>query len=325
MASGWSPAELSPKENADGIAYHRALYHDGDLNRPAGWHEDSVHHLLDLASPHIQNGSIVVDYGTGTGGSAIELLKRLDAAGITIQLILIDPLVSWFSQAREILAHRDDVHFELSIEQDAAGRTQFRRLEDMLDGRKADVIISSSTLHLVPTRALEDLCEQFSANLAPEGILVWDSGDIESELRPDDVACLHDPYRGVREQLRNDEARQAMLSEFHTEDAARAERRLDHIFPVPFSMDVILSALEGAGFSSQITDHVVDFDAEDAERFILVPRLAEIAAPLIEGEQRDEAIRDALAQVLAEMETAGTATSQGYRSHWVYGRHSLSG
>jgi len=70
---------------------------------------------------------------------------------------------------------------------------------------------------------------------------------------------------------------------------------------------------------------VVDFDAEDAERFILVPRLAEIAAPLIEGEQRDEAIRDALAQVLAEMETAGTATSQGYRSHWVYGRHSLSG
>lgn len=324
MASGWTPSALTPSEVADGTAYHRALYHEGELDRPAGWHADSVRHLLELALPHIKEGSLVVDYGTGTGGSAIELLKLLDAADISIQLVLIDPLVSWFSQAYDILKHRDDVHFELSIGKDAEGKTVFRELDDMLGGRKADVIISSSTLHLVPVRALGDLCEQFAASLKPEGTLVWDSGDVESEMRPASAACLHDPYRGVREHLRDDGARQVLLAELAAEDAARAERRLDNIFPVPFSIEVVLEAIEAAGFNSEVTDHVVGFDAEDAERFILVPRLAEIAAPLIEGDQRENAIREALSLVFARMRSEGTASEAEYRSHWVYGRHSLS-
>ena len=77
MATGWSPEGLTQAEIDDGEAYHRALYLDGDISRPAGWHRDSVKHLLDLALPHIDEGSLVVDYGSGTGGSAIELLKEL--------------------------------------------------------------------------------------------------------------------------------------------------------------------------------------------------------------------------------------------------------
>ena len=75
MASGWVPEGLSESEIADGEAYHRALYIDGDLGRPAGWHRDSVDRLIQLAIPHISEGSTIVDYGSGTGGSAIELLK----------------------------------------------------------------------------------------------------------------------------------------------------------------------------------------------------------------------------------------------------------
>ena len=324
MASGWTPSALTPYEVGDGLAYHRALYHDGDLARPAGWHVDSVRHLLELALPHIKEGSRVVDYGTGTGGSAIELLKLLDAADISIQLVLIDPLVSWFGQAHQLLGHRDDVHFELSIGKDAEGNTVFRELDEMLGGRKADVIISSSTLHLVPVRALPDLCRQFADSLNPGGALVWDSGDVESELRPATAACLHDPYRGVREHLRDDDARQALLAKLAAEDAIRAERRLDYIFPIPFGIEVVLEAIESAGFNSEVTDHVVGFDVEDAERFVLVPRLAEIAAPLIEGGQRDNAIREALSLVLARMQSEGTASEAEYRSHWVYGHHCLS-
>ena len=65
---------------------------------------------------------MVVDYGTGTGGSAIELLKKLDESGVTIDLVLIDPLVSWFAKAREILGDREGVQFELSISKDVAGQ-----------------------------------------------------------------------------------------------------------------------------------------------------------------------------------------------------------
>ena len=59
--------------------------------------------LIDLALPHITHGSVVVDYGTGTGASAIELLKKLDGEEIRVNMILVDPLVSWFSKAWELL------------------------------------------------------------------------------------------------------------------------------------------------------------------------------------------------------------------------------
>ncbi len=323
MASGWEPSGLSDFEIADGELYHRALYLEGDTNRPAGWHRESVQHLLDLALPYIREGSLVVDYGAGTGGSAIELLRVLDERGITIELVLVDPLESWFGKAREILGERDDVHFELSISQDESGDTVFRELDEMLGGRKADVIISSSTLHLVPVRALDDLAAQFANSLVRGGVFVWDSGDVESALKPSSAACLHDPYRAVREYLRDDEARKTLLSEMEVEDAARAERRVDRIFPVPFSIEVLMRAISSAGLLSRISDHVVDFSNEDAERFILVPRLAEIAAPLIEGEGRDAAIRSAIAEVLREMREAGTASDTHYRSYWVYGFHIL--
>ena len=78
MATGWEPEGLSDKEIADGDSYHRALYHDGDVENPAEWHKDSVNKLVELSLPHICEGSLVVDYGSGTGGSAIELLKALD-------------------------------------------------------------------------------------------------------------------------------------------------------------------------------------------------------------------------------------------------------
>ncbi len=324
MATGWPAPNLTAAEVADGESYHRALYHDGDVDRCAGWHRDSVAHLLRLAMPHIEEGSLVVDYGAGTGGSAIELLKLTDAAGLTIELVLMDPLVSWFGKARQLLDHRDDVHFEFSMFTDADGETGFRRLDEVLDGRRAAVIISSSTLHLVPTKALPDLAMQFAGSLAPGGAFVWDSGDVESGMKPADASLLHDPYRAVREHLRDDSARQALLADMPEEAARLAEHRVDRIFPKPFSIDVILDAFDGAGLTCTISDHVIGFSNEDAKRFILVPRLAEIAAPLIEGEDRNRAVTAAIEAVLAEMRAAGTASEDEYRSHWVYGYHTLA-
>jgi len=323
MATGWQASNLTAAEIADGESYHRALYLDGDVEQPASWHRDSINHLLELVMPHIQQGSLIVDYGTGTGGSAIELLKQTDAAGLSIELILIDPLVSWFGKARELLGHRTDVHFEYSMFTDDNGKIGFRRLDEMLNGRSANVIISASTLHLVPIKALSDLGMQFNKSLAVGGVFVWDSGDIESEILPPTAALLHDPYRAVREYLKTDSTRKKLLAEMGEVDAQRAEHRADRIFPKPFSLDVILDAFDSAGFSSTITDHIVGFSNEDAKRFILVPRLSEIAAPLVEGEERNKAVSEAIAAVLKQMRKIGTASDEGYRSHWIYGYHTL--
>ena len=321
MSSGWTPEDLSSEEIGDGEAYHRALYPSGDLGAPSSWHRDSVGPLIDLALPHITNGSVVVDYGTGTGASAIELLKKLDDEEIRVDMILVDPLVSWFSKAWDLLGDRDDVHFELSILTDADGNTSFRDLREILGGRKADVIISSSTLHLVPARAMGGLAEQFAESLTKGGALVWDSGDLESGFRPGDSALLHDPYRRVREILRTDAQRESLLAMMSDEDRNKSEKRLDRIFPLPFSVEVITDALGDAGFSSEVSEKVVRFSNDDAERFLLVPRLAEIAAPLLKGIEREGALKRALKVSLEGLENQGKADGLAYRSHWIYGYH----
>ena len=321
MSSGWTPEDLSSEDIGDGEAYHRALYPSGDLGAPSSWHRDSVGPLIDLALPHITHGSVVVDYGTGTGASAIELLKKLDDEEIRVDMILVDPLVSWFSKAWDLLGDRDDVHFELSILTDADGNTSFRDLREILGGRKADVIISSSTLHLVPARAMGGLAEQFAESLTEGGALVWDSGDLESGFRPGDSALLHDPYRRVREILRTDAQRESLLAMMSDEDRNKSEKRLDRIFPLPFSVEVITDALGDAGFSSEVSEKVVRFSNDDAERFVLVPRLAEIAAPLLKGIEREGAIKRALKVSLGELANQGKADGLAYRSHWIYGYH----
>ena len=321
VSSGWAPEDLSSEDIDDGEAYHRALYRSGDVRAPSGWHRESVGPLIDLSLSHITHGSVVVDYGTGTGASAIELLKKLDDEEIRVDMILVDPLVSWFSKAWDLLGDRDDVHFELSILTDADGNASFRDLREILGGRKADVIISSSTLHLVPARAMGGLAEQFAESLTEGGVLVWNSGDLESGFRPGDCALLHDPYRRVREILRTDAQRESLLAMMSDEDRNKSEKRLDRIFPLPFSVEVITDALGGAGFSSEISEKVVRFSNDDAERFVLVPRLAEIAAPLLKGIEREDAIKSALKVSLEELEDQGKADSLAYRSHWIYGYH----
>ena len=323
MASGWSPENLTQKQIEDGDAYHRALYHEGDTSKPAGWHRDSVDHLLELAKEGLHDGCLVVDYGCGTGGSAIELLKIVDDLGMKIELLLVDPLESWFGKAWEILAHRGDVHFEISTETDVEGNVKFRDLGEMLGPKKADVIISSSTLHLVPLRALGDLAKQFANSLNPGGFLVWDSGDVECDWREENVARLHDPFRRVRNHIREHDSRKEIMSLMESGVAEGTERRIDRIFPEPYEIGEMISALESAGFSTELSDRIVDFDEGDAERFILVPRLAEIAAPLMEGKQRISAIKGALAEVMEVMREEGTAFESGYRSHWVYGVHRI--
>ena len=63
VATGWEPGRISENEIADGEAYHRALYINGDIGRPANWHRESAERLVQLVVPNIKDGSLVVDYG----------------------------------------------------------------------------------------------------------------------------------------------------------------------------------------------------------------------------------------------------------------------
>ena len=75
MATGWEPGNIGENEISDGEAYHRALYIDGDIERPVDWHRDSAEMLVQLAIPQIKNGSLVVD-GVGLADPRDRVAKR---------------------------------------------------------------------------------------------------------------------------------------------------------------------------------------------------------------------------------------------------------
>jgi len=315
---------MSAEELADGEAYHRALYAEGDIMSPLGWHRDSSSLLIEMAMPLLHEGARVVDYGCGTGGSAIELLKACDARGLGIELMLVDPLPSWFHKAHSLLADRPDVRLELSLRTDADGRRLFRTLDEMLDGEHVDLIVCSSTFHLIPAKVLDALLKEMAGVLLPGGSLVWSSGDIAHPSRPSSRALLHDPYRMVRARLRGEEARLAALDLLDEQARTRCERAADAIFPEPPDVSIMLNAVEGAGMSSRIATEQIEMSLDDAERFILVPRLSDVAAPLDSGEQRDQLIRSALEASFTAMREGGKADDDVYRIHWTFGVHELA-
>ena len=155
-------------------------------------------------------------------------------------------------------------------------------------------------------------------------LLIWDSGDLESDFRPINSSLLHDPYRAVRDILRDNRQRIEILSRLSNEESNKSEKRLDRIFPLPFSVEVIIDSMREAGFNTEISEKVVKFENDDAERFVLVPRLAEIAAPLIKGKERDNEIKKALKIALRRIADDGRGTDSSYSSHWIYGTHRLS-
>ena len=107
----WKPVNLSSDKLLDGQIYHESLYFNGDDLKPRKWHRDATKPLIDLAINEIKNGDIILDYGSGTGGSAIELVKRLDSLDLDFKLILVDPLESWFSNAYKLLKDRPNIFF----------------------------------------------------------------------------------------------------------------------------------------------------------------------------------------------------------------------
>ena len=315
----WKPRDLTPEDLADGEAYHRALYPTGSTDVLAGWHEESIIPLVEKAAEFIKTGDIVVDYGSGSGGSAVELLKLLESQNKNIKLVLIDPLPSWFNKAWDLLHFREDVFFRLSSYTDLNGKFKIRTLEEMLESEKVDYIISASTLHLIPPKVYPKLFTEFHDSLKPEGMFFWNSGDIERDDRPKNTVFLHDPYRRVRDLIADDKTYRKKVKQMSEKEAQTTEAVASRIFPPPPTLNVLKDALTATGFVGEIDFKVVTMNREDARRFITVPRLTEIGGAIKEIEEREKLILRNLEIALDEMKKKGQANDSGYRTFWTYG------
>ncbi len=99
-------------------AYHEAVV-------GASWHINNIEELIKLVKNKIKNGDIVVDFGAGTGASAVYFLKKIKK---NYKLWLVDNSPSWLGKAYNLLQKKKNVDF-LIIDKI---RDNYRKLNEII-------------------------------------------------------------------------------------------------------------------------------------------------------------------------------------------------
>ncbi len=343
----WRPAPDTDLE--DGRGLHQLLFTDGDLLRPRTWCAAPTGALvagaLEVIEARLANGRggdviRLLDYGTGTGLAAIEVLKackargleqRLERRGVALELHLADLPSSWFAQGYELLAGCAWTRFHSLRGPDG----RFRPLLEVTGGERMDVILASMVFHLIPPQVLPRLAAELAFTLTEGGRLLWSSPDLGP---PGPYAILfHDPNRALRrrwvELFSNGgadrvpadlrvpllRARQALAPERLAEARARADRR---VLPVANRAEAVAAAL-GKHLRGGAGAHTYEMLRGDFADALLVPsNQEEFLSEVGDRKAREEiALRLLADEVLPELEQSAAGTGLGLNVHWTLGRH----
>lgn len=319
----WKPRDLASHKLFDGNIYHNSLYSDEFGLKPRNWHKLATKPLIDLAVAEIKNGDVIIDYGSGTGGSAMELVKRLDKLDLDYNLILVDPLESWFSKAFSLLSNRPNVYFCKSYGKDPNGNFSFFSLDKLLGGNKADVILSSSTIHLIPPNILQSLFDEFHHTLSKHGKFIWSSGDIPSKDMPYHSHLLHDPYRELTKLVSGSDEYHKFEKKYDDFEIEAMRKKADKIFPLSNDIEFYLNALEKSNFNGEFFTRIVPKSIDECKLFIKTPRLSEIATSIKDLSKRNSFIEKLLLTLSKNSEQSSKlklfANGTTYDSYWHYG------
>ncbi len=358
-AHEWQPAPDGDLQ--DGEALHRLLYEGGDLRRPRGWCGYPTGVLVGMALDglarrvdEIENGRrprrvAVMDYGSGTGLLAIELLKgcrergllaRMERLGVTFELWLLDIPSGWFAKGHALLRECRYTRF-VALTDRTGG---FRPLDHVMAAASVDLAMASMVLHLVPPRALPTVFEGIARVVKPDGRFIWNAPDLGPPL-PASVP-FHEPNRRLRRralQMLGDPAGLGPLlaalpaperREFEgltaavagavgrlsPEDRRRAEREADRqILPHPTSTALVERGLR-TFFEGGVSMKAFEMTAQDALDAILVPANQRYLAEL-----GDRAVRETLLRLLMTHDVlpallgGPAATATGFNVCWTFG------
>jgi SAM-dependent methyltransferase len=329
----------------DGRALHELLYEGGDLRHPRPWCAPATRLLVARAMGELEEQIArvrpgetirVLDYGTGTGLAAIELLKlcrrrdverRVREAGARIELHLVDVPTSWFAQGYELLRGCSWTRFHALV--DAGGR--FRALPEVLGERPVDLVMASMVFHLIPARALARVASGLAEVMTPDGRLLWNAPDV-GPPQPRTI-LFHDPNRTLRARWKelvrgrrppaNEPQRDAVAvarsGDGATIDDERANRR---ILPRANTADEVAAAF-GACFGGTIVGRGHEMLRSESVDLMLVPSNQEEYLPEIDDEPTrsrliEELLRD---EVLPAVQAGPAGTGDGHNVHWTFGDH----
>ena len=340
----WQP---SPGQDLhDGRGLHELLYEDGDPNQPRGWCAPATNRVVAQAIEEL-DGRIdalapgdtlrVLDYGTGTGLAAIELLKicrerdfeaRLEQRQARVELHLVDIPGSWFAQGYALLRNCAWTRFHALTEVDG----RFRPLPEVMGDSRMDLVLASMVFHLVPARALARVADGLGAVTKPGGRLLWTAPDLGP---PGSHAVLfHDPNRALRGRWRalvNGEAEPSTAVLRGAVAAARQRRREEDSLTLDDRADrrilrrantgAEVAAALGRRFEGTIDSAAYEMTTAETLDTLLVPSNQEEYLPEIEDAATRASVVEQLMldEVLPELRSGPAATANGLNIRWTFG------
>ena len=255
-----------------------SAYREAVVN--AGWHIQNISGLIALIQNLVHGGDVVVDFGAGTGASALYILKQIHKK---FTLILVDNSASWLGKSYELLHHLPNVQFRLEGKRD----NRFDTLDEVLGSRTVDHVISANTVHLIPN--IEENFTGVANALKKGGYFTFQSGNILNPDRKPDLLMIDDTVRQV-----HDIAVKLIrvMPEYKTYKidlsakikADTAQRQF--VFPPPRKIDFYFNALDKVGFIDiKVKYRRIKVEYIDWLNFLRVRRLQAGILPEVGGKR----------------------------------------
>jgi SAM-dependent methyltransferase len=308
----WHPDKPTSK---GATAYHDAVIH-------ASWYDQNLNELVRIVSPKINPGDTVVDFGAGTGVSAIYLLKNIDA---TCPLWLVDNSAAWLGKAHEILAATPQVRFLLLKKHDE----RYATLAETIGSEAADCVVSANVFHLIPD--LDRTFEGIASSLKKGGVFALQSGNIARTGRQPDLLMIDDTINDVHDIALDIVRKDEKYSKYRDGLDERIElesRQRKFIFPQPRPVEIYVDSMERSGFACEPPVYqTVKVTYQDWFIFLRVKRLQAGILPEIGSKEptpeqehdRDELIALASVRLFEGLKARNKfADAEGFSVEWVH-------
>lgn len=312
--------QIKPWRPEKPVSKGATAYHDAVVNAP--YYIDNLMELVKIVSQKFKENEIVVDFGAGTGASAIYLLDHLK---IKINLWLVDNSAAWLGKAYDTLKNNPNVNYFLLEKID----DRYATLAETLGEKVVDHIISANTFHLIP-----NLIETFKGiNLAlkSQGTFTFQSGNIIRNGREEGILMIDDTFKRVHDIAlgivrTNDKFAKYRINLKERIKMENEQRKF--IFPNPRPIEEYLNALKITGFNYEKPHYkLIRIAYKDWLDFLRVKRLQAGILPEIGGKEpspqeeqdRDELIVMASNKLFKELETQNPfADDKCFTTEWVY-------
>ena len=267
------------------IAYHEAVSN-------AQYYVTILDELMEIVSPKINQDDVVVDFGAGTGVSALRLLGHLS---VDIKLWLVDNSPAWLGKAYEVLGNKPNVKCFILEKRNE----KYETLSGAIGKNTVNHVISANTVHLIPD--IDETFKGIADALKEDGDFTFESGNVTRSNRPEGALMVDDTVKRVHDialDIVRRDSRFASYRKYLDAMIKMSEPQRKLVFPDPRPIEVYLEALKLAGFGYQEPNYkLFKVKYSDWLNFLRVRRLQAGILPEIGGNEpssKEESDRDML-------------------------------